>query len=164
MDSTPEAVLMEANSKGYYGNLDHTAFLKMTHMFIKAFKAGHEEVTVDPSEEDVFMFYRIHPVNTMGSDSSFPDNAWPLPENSSHISDNVYMIPFLSKPATIYLNSGGTPWQMQAPAGASKGVVPWTQGVQTLTASRDINGQAFNKTGPAIVSQMQRYQGNVVAI
>lgn len=164
MDSTPEAVLMQTDTTGYYGNLDHTAFLKMTSMFIKAFKAGDEEVTVDPSEEDVFMFYRIQPVDTMGSNSIYPDNAWPLPENSSYISNDVYMIPFLAEPATVYLSSGGTPWQMDAPAGVSKGIIPWTEGNQTLTASRTINGQTLNKEGPAIVNQMQRYQGNVVAI
>lgn len=164
MDSTPEAVLMEANTIGYYGNLDHTAFLKMTSMFIKAFKAGDEDVTVDASEEEVFMFYRLQPMKSMGSNPIYPDNAWPLPENASSISDNVYVIPFLATPATVYLNSGGKAWQMEAPVGVSKGIMPFSLGNQTLTASRAINGQTLNKEGPAIVAQMERYQGNVVAI
>ena len=164
MDSTSESVLTQSTTKGYYGNLDHSAFLKMTSMFIKAFKAGDDDLTIDPSEEEVFMFYRLQPVDAMGTNSIYPDNAWPLPENSSYISDNVYMVPFLSEPATVYLSSGGTPFQMEAPAGVSKGAVPWTKGIQTLTANRQINGQSLNKSGPAIVASMERYQGNVVAI
>ena len=155
---------MDPKTQSYYGNLDHTAFLKMTSMFIKAFKAGDEHVTVDPSEEDVFMFYRIQPANTMGSSSSFVDNSWPLPENVSYIQDNVYIVPFLATEATVYLSSGGSPWHMSAPAGVSKGTVPFHMGSQTLTASRQINGQTLNKQGPSVVAQMERYQGNVVAI
>ena len=163
-DSTPASVLEEPTTTDYYGNLDHTAFLKMTSFFVKAFKAGQTQITVDPSEEEVFMFYRLQPVNTMGSDPSYPDNAWPLPKNASYIQDNVYIVSFLASDATIHLSSGGQPWQMDASAGVSKGTVAFTIGDQILTASRDIQGAVLNKTGPPIQGQLQRYQGNVVAI
>ena len=162
-DSTPASILAEPTTTDYYGNLDHTAFLKMTAFFIRAFKAGQTQVTVDPSEEDVFVFYRLQPVNAMGSNSSYPDNSWPLPENATYIKDNVYIVPFLASEATVYLSSGGNPWQMDATVGVSKGTVAFTLGGQVLTASRAINGAVLNKTGPAIQGQLQRYQGNVVA-
>ena len=159
MDSTPAATLALPSTTGYYGNLDHSAFLKMAAIFIKAFKAGSDHVTVDPSEEDVFMFYRIQPAQVNG----YAD-ALPLPENVTSIQDNVYVVPFLASEATVSLNSGGKPWQMDAPAGVSKGMMAFAEGEQTLTASRPINGATLHKQGPTIVGQLARYQGNVVAI
>ena len=163
-DSKPDSVLTQTTTTDYYGNLDHTAFLKMTQFFVRAFKAGQTTVTISPSEEEVFLFYRIQPVNAMGSNSIYPDNSWPLPENASYIQDNAYIVPFLASPATVYLSSGGKPWQMDAPLGVSKGTVTFTVGDQILTASRNINGAVLNKKGPAIQAQLPRYQGNVVAL
>jgi glucan endo-1,3-alpha-glucosidase len=40
----------------YWATLDHNAFLKMTNIFIKAYKAGQSKVTLDPTDEDVFFF------------------------------------------------------------------------------------------------------------
>ena len=159
MDSTPAATLALPSTTGYYGNLDHSAFLKMTAIFIKAFKAGETQVSVTPDEEDVFMFYRIQPADSNGYTDTLP-----LPENVTSIADNVYVVPFLSSEATVSLSSGGKPWSMDAPPGVSKGMMAFSQGSQTLTASRPINGKTLNKQGPAIVGQLSRYQGNVVAI
>ena len=158
-DPTPPATLANPSTPDYYGNLDHSAFLKMANMFIRAFKAGQEYVTVNQNEEDVFMFYRIQPALVNGYSDSLP-----LPENVSSIEDNVYVVPFLASDATVKLDSGGKPWQMDAPAGVSKGMMAFSWGNQTLTASRPINGVTLNKQGPAIVGQLPRYQGNVVAI
>lgn len=167
-DSTPESELMEPTKADYYGNLDHSGFLKMSTIFINTYKAGENKVTVAPDEEDVFFFYRPQPVNNIPTDDAYPDNLWPLPENASSIADNVYVVPFLSEPATIYLDSGGYSTSMDAPSFLSKGATffnsPAKMGVQSLTASRPINGQTFNKTGIPITSGGSRYQGNVVAM
>ena len=167
-DTTPESELMQPDRPDYYGNLDHSAFLKMSTIFIKTFKAGDTTVTVTADEEDVFFFYRPQPVKNIPSDDAYPDNAWPLPENASSIEDNVYVVPFLSEPATIYLNSGGNTTSMDAPSFLSKGAVlfgsPAKMGSQVLTASRPINGKTLNKTGIDITDGGNRYQGNVVAI
>ena len=158
-DPTPAAVLDLPTTTGYYGNLDHSAFLKMTYFYIKAYKSGFETITVQPDEEDVFMFYRIQPADSNGYADSLP-----LPENVTSITDNVYVLPFLSSEATVYLNSGGNQSSQAAPAGASKYAMSFGEGSQILTASRPINGATLNKQGPAIVHQLSRYQGNVVAI
>lgn len=167
-DSTPESELMQPSKADYYGNLDHSAFLKMSAIFIKTYKAGETKVTVTADEEDVFFFYRPQPVKNIPADDAYPDNGWPLPENASCIADNVYVVPFLSEPATIYLNSGGYSTSMDAPSFLSKGGVlfnaPAKMGPQVLTASRPINGKTLNKTGIDITSGGNRYQGNVVAI
>ena len=167
-DTTPESELMQPDRPDYYGNLDHSGFLKMSAIFIKTFKAGETNVTVSSDEEDVFFFYRPQPVKNMPSNESYPDNAWPLPENASSIADNVYVVPFLAEPATIYLNSGGSVTSMDSPSYLSKGAVlfnsPAKMGSQTLTASRPINGKTLNKQGIDITSGGDRYQGNVVAM
>ncbi|CAF9939149.1 MAG: hypothetical protein ALECFALPRED_007994 [Alectoria fallacina] len=167
-DSTPESELLQPSKADYYGNLDHSAFLKMSTIFINTYKAGETKVTVSADEEDVFFFYRPQPVNNIPTDDAYPDNAWPLPENASSIADNVYVVPFLSEPATIYLNSGGYSTSMDAPSFLSKGAIlfnsPARMGAQVLTASRPINGQILNKTGIDITSGGNRYQGNVVAM
>ena len=167
-DTTPESELMEPSKADYYGNLDHSAFLKMSAIFISTYKSGATKVTVTAEQEDVFFFYRPQPVNNIPSDDTYPDNAWPLPENASSIADNVYVVPFLAEPATIYLNSGGVVTSMDSPSFLSKGAVlfntPANQGAQILTASRPINGATLNKTGIDITSGGNRYQGNVVAM
>lgn len=167
-DTTPESQLMEPSRADYYGNLDHSAFLKMSTIFINAYKAGQTNVTVTADEEDVFFFYRPQPVDSIPTDYAYPDNAWPLPENASSIADNVYVVTFLVEPATIYLSSGGVSTSMDAPSFLSKGAVlfnsPARMGQQILTASRPINGKTLNKTGIDITSGGSRYQGNVVAI
>lgn len=157
-DNEPADALAKPNT-AYYATLDHSAFLKMAKIFIRSFKAGDEIVTVLPEEEEIFMFYRLQPAMTNGA-----TDVWDLPKNVTDVEDNVYIVPFLASDATVYLSSGGSPWQMYAPAGVSKGTVPWHQGSQVLTASRPINGVNLNKEGPSIVSQFPRYQGNVVAI
>ncbi|KAF6236135.1 hypothetical protein HO173_005764 [Letharia columbiana] len=168
-DTTPEAELMLPSKADYYGNLDHSAFLKMSTFFINTYKAGETNVTVTADEEDVFFFYRPQPVNNIPTNDTYLDNAWPLPENASSIADNVYVVPFLSEPATIYLSSGGYSTSMDAPSFLSKSAItfnsPAKMGQQILTASRPINGQTLNKTGTVdITSGGSRYQGNVVAI
>ena len=167
-DTTPESELMLPDRADYYGNLDHSAFLKMSTIFINTFKSGATKVTVTADEEDVFFFYRPQPVANIPSDDAYPDNAWPLPENASSIEDNVYVVPFLSEPATIYLSSGGNTTSMDAPSFLSKGAIlfnsPAKMGAQILSASRPIAGKTLNKTGIDITQGGNRYQGNVVAM
>ncbi|KAL9637447.1 MAG: hypothetical protein Q9164_002173, partial [Protoblastenia rupestris] len=42
----------QAKDDCFYGGLNHTAFLDMSKIFIKAFKAGQTNITVAPEEED----------------------------------------------------------------------------------------------------------------
>ena len=146
-------------SSAYWDTLDHSPFLRMAAVFIKAYKAGSSVVQVDPSEEDVFLFYRPQPAMVLGASDFLP-----LPWNASSLKDNVYVVPFLSAPATVTLNSGGTSHQMSAPVGVSKMQIPWTWGPQSLTAQR--NGATFaTKTGgPGVAGQLSQYNGNVIAL
>jgi glucan endo-1,3-alpha-glucosidase len=51
----------------YWSNLDHSAFLKITQKFVKAYKAGQTSITVSQDEEDVFFFYRLQSANKLGT-------------------------------------------------------------------------------------------------
>ena len=143
----------------YWDTLEHSAFLKMTSIFIKAYKAGQNNVTVDPADEDVFFFYyRLQPASTLGTMDTLP-----LPLDAQYLKDDVFVVPFLAKEANITLTTGGNIHQIPGAVGVSKTAVPWTLGDQSLNAQR--NGQSFvDKKGPSISQQLDRYNGNVVVL
>ena len=150
----------QAKSDCAYGGLNHTAFLEMSKIFIKAFKAGQSQITVAPEDEDVFFFYRLQPAETNGRQDQLA-----LPKNVVDIKDNVYVISFLANEATITLTSGGEVKPVKYPVGVGKGTVARNFGVQSLSMDRSLgSGKTLSKTGPAIVGQMDKYQGNVVAL
>ncbi|KAL9127528.1 MAG: hypothetical protein Q9217_003616 [Psora testacea] len=150
----------QAHGDCYYGALDHTAFLKMSKIFIKAFKANQTRITVAPEDEDVFFFYRRQPAEANGRLDYLA-----LPKNVADIKDNVYVVAFLASEAVITLTSGDEHIPLSFPPGVGKRAVPWKLGNQSLSMNRKLgNGKTLSKKGPAVVGQMDRYQGNVVAL
>ena len=150
----------DEDSGCYWSYYDHSAFLKMTKYFTKAFHAGETSVTVDKTEEDVFMFYRTQPALTNGVDKTLP-----VPEYASYMHDDVFVVSFLNEPASISLTSGdNSPSTYTAPAGVSKNALTFALGNQTLCAEREGGSFSVNKTGPAISGQWKDYNGNVIAI
>ena len=147
----------------YYGNLTHTAFYEMTKVFIKAYKAGQTTINVTAAEENVFFMYRTQPAEINGLQDT-ADWQQDLPKNASSCKDNVYIFSFLTSPATIYLKSGETTIPLAAPAGVSKGTIPFQYGSQSIAASRSLSYGQLQKSGPAISGKLDKYNGNVVAI
>ena len=145
----------------YWSYYDHSAFLKMTKIFTKAFKAGKTSVQVDKEDEDVFMFYRTQPAFTNGVDKTLP-----LPEYVEFLQDDVFVVPFLNDSATITLSSGlNDPVSFVALPGVSEKGIRWSLGDQSLTATRKGDADfAVNKTGLPISGQFKDYNGNVVAV
>jgi glucan endo-1,3-alpha-glucosidase len=142
----------------YWDSLNHSAFLKMTSIFIKAYKAGQTSVTVKPADEDVFFFYRLQPASTLGSSDKLP-----LPLDAKYLKDDVFVVSFLASKASITLTTGGKAHQIAGVVGVKKTAVPWTLGKQSLSAQR--NGKSFvHKKGPSISRQLKQYNGNVVVI
>ncbi|KAL8836931.1 MAG: hypothetical protein Q9170_002731 [Blastenia crenularia] len=143
----------------YWGSLDHTAFRDMSKAFVTAFKAGQETVTVDEASEGVYLFYRLQPVASLGTSDTLP-----LPDDAGHLKDDVFVVSLLSAPADITLTSGdAAPITWSAPAGMQKTSHQWTLGAQHLRAVRGDKIIA-DKAGPAVVAQLDKYNGNVVAI
>ena len=142
--------------------MDHSPFLKMASIFIKNYKAKATVAKVDPIDESVYMFYRTQPAATLGSNHTL---GLGLPSNSSSLHDNVYVVGFLSEPATVTLKSGNAPAAtMTFPAGVYKTGVPWSTGAQSLTASRSGTQIVSKSGGPEIVANPVNYNGNVVAL
>lgn len=145
----------------YWSFYDHSAFLKMTKFFARAFKAGKTSVHVDKDEEDVFMFYRTQPAFTNGVNKTLP-----LPDYVEFLHDDVFVVPFLNTSATVTLDSGlNKPFTFVAGPGVSKKAITWSLGDQTLTASRKGDeGFKVNKKGLPISGQYRDYNANVVAV
>lgn len=142
----------------YWDTLDHAGFLKMSSIFIKAFKAGQTSVIVDPADEDVFAFYRLQPASTLGTMDTLP-----LPLDAQYLKDDVFVVSFLATGANITLTTGGNVYPIAGSPGVNKTAIPWNLGDQFLTAER--NEKAFvNKKGPSISKQLDRYNGNVIVL
>ena len=145
----------------YWAKLDHCAFLKMSAIFIQAFKSGSTNFIASPEYEDVFFFYRTQPSTTMGALDILA-----LPTDAQTLKNNVYVVSFLNSPASISLQGGtAAPTTFDAPAGINLKAIPWTLGNQTLTANRAGNATSLvTKVGPAIEGRLESYNGNVVAL
>lgn len=145
-----------------WDTMDHSPFLKMVSVFIKNYKARKTVATVDPVDESVYMFYRTQPAATLGTNTTL---GLDLPSNSTSLKDNVYVVGFLSEPATVTLQSGNAPAAtMTFPAGVYKTGVAWSPGAQSLTASRNGTQIVSKSGGPNIVANPVNYNGNVVAL
>ena len=143
----------------YWADKQHCAFRNISKPLIKAFKAGQTTVTVEEADEGVYFFYRIQPAAAQGTNDPLP-----LPTDAENLKDEVFVITLLSAPATVTLTSGSAmPVTWTAPAGLEKTAHEWSLGAQTLKAVRG-NATIADKTGPAIVSSLEKYDGNVVAI
>ncbi|KAL9000089.1 MAG: hypothetical protein Q9169_001164 [Polycauliona sp. 2 TL-2023] len=146
------------NSDVYWASADHTAFRSINKVFTKAFKAGQDSVTVDAADEGMYMFYRRQPAAAKGTSDPLP-----LPSDVESLKDEVFVVTLLSEPAEVTLVSGDSrPISWTAPAGLAKTSHAWGFGAQVLRAERGDQVIA-DKKGPAIVAQMEKYDGNVVA-
>ncbi|KAG7006432.1 hypothetical protein G7Y79_00014g036070 [Physcia stellaris] len=159
--SNPAGADAKDNMGCYWSYYDHSAFLKMTKVFARAFKARQTAVQVQKGEEDVFMFYRTQPALTNGVDKTLP-----LPDYADSMHDAVFVVSFLNASATVTLDSGlNAPVSYVAGPGVGKKAILWSLGNQTLTATRKgDDGFRVNKMGVPVSGQFHDYNGNVVAV
>lgn len=59
------------------------------------------------------------------------------PDGWESMADSVFVVSLLTSPATVQVNSGGTVYNYDAPAGASAKEVPMGVGSQSFTVIRD---------------------------
>ena len=59
------------------------------------------------------------------------------PNGWESMADSVFVVPLLQAPASIQVNSGGTIYNYDAPAGVSAYEVPMHIGVQSFSVSRN---------------------------
>lgn len=114
--------------------------------FIKAYKAGSTDVSQYITEDQVIYWYRRTPkdVNcdstdtTMGpADNSTGNYFMGRPDGFEIMEDKVFVVPLLTAPGSVSVNSGGVLYTFDAPAGASAFSVDMGIGAQAFALTRD---------------------------
>jgi glucan endo-1,3-alpha-glucosidase len=143
----------------YWTGLDHSGFLAIVKPVIAAFKARQTQVSIADGEEDIFMYYRLQPNTTLGSQ----DGAMPLPKDAETLQNNVYVVGLLQEDTAVTFDSGGTTHHFTLMAGLSQHSVTWNFGNQSMTYT--LGGVRTTKTGPLLIqTQLDQYNGNVIVV
>ncbi|KAK7038792.1 hypothetical protein VNI00_010680 [Paramarasmius palmivorus] len=126
-------------SKWAYG-MPHTGWLALSQPFIAAFKSNSPVlIPAHITSEKLVYWYRVHPksINCDGTDNTIApaSNAsgnffHGKPNGYDTMQDNVFVVALLKTPGTVQINSGGTLYVVDVPAGASAIQVPFKVGPQ----------------------------------
>lgn len=120
----------------------------MAKPFIAAFHAGDSTPDAHIDSESLTYWYRVTPrdINCDSTDTTMvqADNSsgnyfMGRPDGYQTLRDQVFVVPLLKSPATVSVNSGGTVYTFNAPAGASSFSVDFKLGTQSFALTR--NGQ-----------------------
>lgn len=126
----------------------HNGWLDISKPFIAAFKDGATSVNKYITTDELVYWYRPAPrdVNCDATDTCMvPANNGSgnyfmgRPDGWQSMQDSVFVVSLLQSAGNIQVNSGGTFYSYDAPAGASARAVPMHVGVQAFGLSR--NGQ-----------------------
>ena len=124
----------------------HDGWLDISKPFIAAFKDGAKTVEQYITSDELVYWYRPAPrdVNCDATDTCMiaanngsgnyfigRPNGW----ESMH--DSIFVVSLLQTPASVQVNSGGTIYNYDAPAGAFAHEVPMNVGVQAFSIRRD---------------------------
>jgi hypothetical protein len=117
----------------------------MARPFIQAYKAGSSTVMQYLTSDQIIYWYRITPkaLNCDATDTTMQpaNNASGnyfegRPDGYQSMADNVFVVTLLPTAGTVVVNSGGTAYTYNAPAGASALSVPFHVGSQSFTLIR----------------------------
>jgi hypothetical protein len=117
----------------------------MARPFIQAYKAGSSTVMQYLTSDQIIYWYRITPkaLNCDATDTTMQpaNNASGnyfegRPDGYQSMADNVFVVTLLPTAGTVVVNSGGTAYTYNAPAGASAFSVPFHVGSQSFTLIR----------------------------
>jgi len=168
----------DGNSK-WTNDMPHDGWLDMAKPFIAAFKAGDDSPNAHITSDQLIYWYRITPKaldcdstdTTMGPANNASGNYFNgRPNGYDIMSDSVFVVPLLTSAGTVTVNSGGTLYTFDAPAGASSLEVPFNVGAQAFALSR--NGQEvisatslkeIRNTCPCGIYNFNAYVGTVPA-
>lgn len=124
----------------------HDGWLDISKPYIAAFKAGDSSPNNHISSDELVYWYRPAPrgVNCDSTDTCMvPANNGSgnyfmgRPDGWESMADSVFVVSLLTSPATVQVNSGGTVYNYEAPAGASAKEVPMGVGSQSFAVIRD---------------------------
>jgi hypothetical protein len=124
----------------------HDGWLDISKPFIAAFKAGESSPDSHISSDELVYWYRPAP---RGVDCDATDTCMVPANNGSgnyfmgrpdgwqSMHDSVFVVSLLTAPATVQVNSGGSVYNYDAPAGASAKEIPMGIGSQSFAVIRD---------------------------
>ncbi|KAK0244043.1 glycosyl hydrolase family 71-domain-containing protein [Armillaria nabsnona] len=130
----------------WVNDMPHSGWLEMSKPFIAAYKAGSESVSNYITDEKLIYWYRPTPRNincdstdtTMGPANNASGNYFNgRPNGWETLSDSVFVVSLLKSPGTVTVNSGGTHYSYDAPAGAAAFSVPMGIGAQAFGLNRN---------------------------
>ncbi|KAF3386810.1 Mutanase [Penicillium rolfsii] len=134
----------------WVNDMPHDGWLDLSKPFIEAFKAGASSITSYIKSDQLIYWYRPAPrdVNCDSTDTCMvpANNAsgnyfLGRPDGWQSMEDSVFVVSLLTAPASVHVNSGGTVYTYDVPAGASARAIPMSIGVQSYSVSR--NGQTI---------------------
>lgn len=118
----------------------------MAKPFIAAYKAGETDVGPHIDSDQIVYWYRPTPASTdcdatdttmEPADNSTGNYFMGRPNGWETLTDSIFIVPLLTAAGTVTVNSGGTVYTIDAPAGASSWSVPMGLGAQAFSLSRD---------------------------
>ncbi|KAG7445794.1 uncharacterized protein BT62DRAFT_896188 [Guyanagaster necrorhizus] len=130
----------------WVNDMPHSGWLEMSKPFIAAYKAGSASVSNYITDEKLIYWYRPTPRDidcdstdtTMGPANNASGNYFNgRPNGWETLSDSVFVVSLLKSPGTVTVNSGGTHYSYDAPAGAAAFSVPMGIGAQAFALSRN---------------------------
>ncbi|KAJ5773769.1 hypothetical protein N7457_008665 [Penicillium paradoxum] len=134
----------------WVNDMPHDGWLDISKPYIAAFKAGESSPNNHISADELVYWYRPAP---RGVDCDATDTCMVPANNGSgnyfmgrpdgwqSMSDSVFVVSLLTSAATVQVNSGGSIYNYEAPAGASAKEVPMGVGSQSFAVIR--NGQTI---------------------
>ncbi|KAJ5943726.1 hypothetical protein N7516_003894 [Penicillium verrucosum] len=130
----------------WVNDMPHDGWLDISKPYIAAFKSGDSSPTNHISSDELVYWYRPAP---RGVDCDSTDTCMVPANNGSgnyfmgrpdgweSMADSVFVVSLLTSPATVQVNSGGTVYNYEAPAGASAKEIPMGVGSQSFAVVRD---------------------------
>lgn len=130
----------------WVNDMPHNGWLDMVKPFIAAYKAGDATPDAYIDTEQLIYWYRVLPKatdcdstdTTMASANNSTGNYFEgRPDGYDTLADQVFVVALLKSPGTVTVNSGGTLYTFDAPAGASSLGVDFKVGPQAFSLIRD---------------------------
>ncbi|SJK97883.1 probable alpha-1,3-glucanase/mutanase [Armillaria ostoyae] len=146
----------------WVNDMPHNGWLEMAKPFISAYKAGSTSVSDYIKDDQLIYWYRPTPRDidcdstdtTMGPASNTSGNYFNgRPNGWETLADEVFVVSLLTANGTVTVNSGGTEYSYDAPAGASAFSVPMGLGAQAFALTRGGNAVVNDTSLKEIVSE-----------
>ncbi|KAL0580548.1 hypothetical protein V5O48_001453 [Marasmius crinis-equi] len=143
----------------WVNDMPHTGWSDLSKPFIAAYKAGSTSVQSFITDEKLIYWYRITPKSlncdatdtTMGPGNNASGDFFNgRPNGFDTMTDDVFVVSLLKSPGTVTVNSGGTLYTFNAPAGSSAFAVPFKVGSQRFALSRN-NNEVMSATSLKVV-------------